>query len=183
MRRRLRATNTASSSEESLAFSEDLEGDREPVEEGESENAGRPPLPADNLGMDARCPLKLKEYPTSFCPMAVLRLKALKRLDATPTEKEEDRLPGCPYSINHQQSCYCFFKYARDYLAKEVPHYEIAHLLGISEEEVYLIEKSAIDKFKNNKAIDQIKQTHHEGGVFEDSGEYPHHKLHLIKKK
>ena len=44
--------------------------------------------------MDQRCPRKLDELPCEFCPLAVLRLKALRNSDKEFTEDEEAKLPG-----------------------------------------------------------------------------------------
>jgi hypothetical protein len=171
---------------DSLFDEDNFDTDVDSYEESSGREAHSPPsasLPLDNTGMDKRCPMRLKEYPTSFCPMAVIRLKAIKGLEKFPTEEEEAKLPGCSYSINHQQSCYCWFKYARDYLTKEVPYHEIAHLLNIPEDEVIALEQSALEKVKGSSEVVEIKKNHHEGGVFEGSGEYPHHEIHLARKK
>jgi hypothetical protein len=165
-------------------FSQDHEGDEE-VASDEAPSSSKPIrlIPEDNSGMDKRCPMMLKEYPTTFCPMAVIRLKAVKNLEYFPSEEEESKLPGCSYSINHQQSCYCWFKYARDYLTKDTPHHEIAHLLNIPEDEVYAIEANALEKVRKSAEVEELQKTHDHGGVFNGAGDLPYHELHVARKK
>lgn len=98
--------------------------------------------------MDNRCPRKLAELPCEFCPLAVLRLKALRNSDTELTEEEEAKLPGCPWAVNHQMSNYCFFNYVKDYLHEAPSDKEIAHMNNISLETVKKIEKEAINKIK-----------------------------------
>lgn len=103
--------------------------------------------------MDPRCPRKLEELPCEFCPLAVLRLKALRNSSKELTEGEEDKLPGCPWAINHQMSNYCFFKYTKDYLSVPPSDKEIAHMNNISVETVKAVEKEALGKIKQFKII------------------------------
>lgn len=103
--------------------------------------------------MDQRCPRKLQELPCEYCPLAVLRLKALRNSDKEFSEKEESMLPGCPWAINHQMSNYCFFKYTRNYLHNPPSDKEIAHMNNISVETVKGIEKEALAKIKEFKII------------------------------
>jgi hypothetical protein len=98
--------------------------------------------------MDPRCPRKLDELPCEYCPLAVLRLKALRNADKEFTEEEEALLPGCPWAINHQMSNYCFFNYLKDYLNESPSDKEIAHMNSISLETVKSVERSAIEKVK-----------------------------------
>lgn len=109
-----------------------------------------------NRKMDSRCPRKLDELPCEFCPLAVLRLKALRNSEKELTEKEENKLPGCPWSINHQMSNYCFFNYLKDYLNDAPSDKEIAHMNNISVETIKKIEKEAIEKVKKLDIIKNI---------------------------
>lgn len=104
--------------------------------------------------MDERCPRKLEELPGEFCPLAVLRLKALRNNDKELTEEEEAKLPGCPWAINHQMSNYCFFKYTREYLNNPPSDKEIAHMNNISVETVKAVEKEALVKVKQFKIVE-----------------------------
>ena len=103
--------------------------------------------------MDSRCPRKLKELPCEFCPLAVLRLKALRNSEEEFTEEEEALLPGCPWAINHQMSNYCFFKYSKDYLSNTPSDKEIAHMNNVSVDTIKQVEKQAINKIKDFKVI------------------------------
>lgn len=107
--------------------------------------------------MDPRCPRKLDELPCEFCPLAVLRLKALRNSDVELTEEEEAKLPGCPWAVNHQMSNYCFFNYLKDYLNDAPSDKEIAHMNNVSIETVKKIEKEAMTKIKE---LDIIKDGH-----------------------
>lgn len=77
-----------------------------------------------------RCPLRLKEFPETPCPLAVQKIKAIKY-------KEEHSKKGCQWYILHPMSCFCFFKYMELY-GKNKEHIEedIASMLLISIEEV-----------------------------------------------
>lgn len=103
--------------------------------------------------MDPRCLRKLKELPCDYCPLAVLRLKLLRNSDRELTEKEEAKLPGCPWAISHQMSNYCFFKYTKEYLNTPPSDKEIAHMNNVSVETVKAVEKEAINKIKEFKLI------------------------------
>ena len=106
--------------------------------------------------MDPRCPRKLERLPCDFCPLAVLRLKALRNSDVELTEQEENLLPGCPWSINHQMSNYCFFSYVADYLHEPPSDKEIAHMNNISVETVKKVADDAIGAIKDLKVIKDL---------------------------
>jgi len=106
--------------------------------------------------MDNRCPRKLEHLPCDFCPLAVLRLKALRNSSSELTEEEESLLPGCPWSINHQMSNYCFFNYVADYLHEPPSDKEIAHMNNVSVETVKDVTKDAIEKIKDLKIIKDL---------------------------
>lgn len=106
-----------------------------------------------NNKMDKRCPRQLKELPCEYCPLAVLRLKALRNSDKELTEEEENKLPECPWAVNHQMSNYCFFKYTKDYLSNPPSDKEIAHMNNISVETVKAVEKEALEQIKDFKII------------------------------
>ena len=111
--------------------------------------------------MDERCPLKLKTMPENWCPLAVLRLKALRNSEKELTEEEESKLPGCPYAINHQSSNYCFFKYALEYLSGSTPSdKEIAHMNSVSTATVRRVEKEVLAKIKESQMIQNMEDTY-----------------------
>lgn len=107
--------------------------------------------------MDPRCPRKLTELPCEFCPLAVLRLKALRNSPEELTEEEENKLPGCPWAVNHQMSNYCFFMYVKDYLDVPPSDKEIAHMNNISVDTVNSIEQKALEKIKNMEIIKDLE--------------------------
>jgi hypothetical protein len=111
----------------------------------------------DNRKMDARCPRKLKELPCDYCPLAVLRLKALRNSSDELSEEEENKLPGCCWAVNHQMSNYCFFNYTKDYLDVIPSDKEIAHMNSVSVNTVKQIEEKALDKIKNMDIIKDIR--------------------------
>lgn len=111
--------------------------------------------------MDQRCPRKLDEQPIGFCPLAVLRLKALRNAGRELTEEEEAKLPGCPWAINHQLASYCFFKYVAEFLPDKVPsEMETAHYMNISTETVKKIEKQALEKIRNTDVFQELIDGH-----------------------
>ena len=107
--------------------------------------------------MDSRCPRKLEELPCEYCPLAVLRLKALRNNEEELTEEEEAKLPGCPWAVNHQMSNYCFFNYVADYLNNPPSDKEIAHMNNVSVETVKETTKDALDKIKEFELIQALK--------------------------
>ena len=109
--------------------------------------------------MDSRCPRKLDYLPCEYCPLAVLRLKALRNSSDELTEKEEALLPGCPWAVNHQMSNYCFFNYIKEYLNNTPSDKEIAHMNNVSTETVKEVIKEALDKVKEFELIKDLKDT------------------------
>jgi hypothetical protein len=111
--------------------------------------------------MDNRCPRKLDEYPESWCPLAVLRLKAIRNAGRELTAEEEAKLPGCPWAVNHQLANYCFFKYIQDFGSHTPPsEAEIAHYLNVSVDTVKKTQKEAIQKVRQDSAFSQIIDGH-----------------------
>ena len=108
--------------------------------------------------MDSRCPRKLDELPCEYCPMAVMRLKALRNNDNELSEAEEALLPGCPWAVNHQMSNYCFFSYIKQYLNVPPSDKEIAHMNNVSVETVKDITKSALSKVKEFELIKNLRE-------------------------
>ena len=107
--------------------------------------------------MDERCPRKLDELPCEYCPLAVLRLKALRNSDVELTEAQEKLLPGCQWSINHQMSNYCFFNYVKDYLNNPPSDKEIAHMNNISVDTIKETAKEALEKMKDFDVVKDMK--------------------------
>ena len=108
--------------------------------------------------MDKRCPRRLEEMPDSWCPLAVMRLKAIRNAGRELTEEEEALLPGCPWAIDHQLAHYCFFEYLTKYTTeKSVSDIELAALLNVSVETVKKIEKQALSKMREHKSFSDLK--------------------------
>lgn len=110
--------------------------------------------------MDPRCPRALECSPTEWCPLAVMRLKAIRMAGRELTEDEESKLPGCPWAVNHQLANYCFFKYIKEYAADKPPSdIEIAALNGISVDTVKKTEKSALNKIRDATQFKDLKNS------------------------
>lgn len=108
--------------------------------------------------MDNRCPRRLEEMPDSWCPLAVLRLKAIRNAGRELTEDEEALLPGCPWAIDHQLAHYCFFSYLTTYTTeKSVSDIELAALLNVSVETIKKIEKTALQKMRDHQSFSDLK--------------------------
>jgi hypothetical protein len=108
--------------------------------------------------MDARCPRRLEEMPENWCPLAVLRLKAIRTAGRELTEEEEALLPGCPWAIDHQLAHYCFFEYLAEYTTeKSISDLELAALLNVSVDTVKKIEKAAITKMREHDSFSNLK--------------------------
>lgn len=107
--------------------------------------------------IDDRCPLKTN--PEQWCPLAVMRLKAIRTAGRELTEEEESKLPGCPWAINHQLANYCFFKYIQEFgEGSQSSETEIAALLQVAPDTVKKLEKSALAKMREHKEFKEIKE-------------------------
>ena len=120
--------------------------------------------------MDHRCPRKLKNFPLTWCHLAVLRLKQLRNVGRELTEEEESKCPGCNYAINHQLANYCFFNYIANYLNEVAPpsEVEIAHLLNISVDSVKKYQKSALEKLREAPEFKQLAKMYENAQIVDD---------------
>lgn len=126
--------------------------------------------------MDNRCPRQLEEVPDTWCPLAVLRLKAIRNAGKELTEEEEAKLPGCPWSVDHQLANYCFFKYILEYTGDKAPSdMEIASLLNVSTDTVKKIEKTALGRMREDAAFTNM-QSNDGPIVKEGSDDYKVHR-------
>lgn len=108
--------------------------------------------------MDTRCPRRLEEMPDNWCPLAVLRLKAIRNAGRELTEEEEALLPGCPWAVDHQLAHYCFFKYLTEFTSeKSISDIELAALLNVSVDTIKKIEKTALAKMREHKSFSDLK--------------------------
>jgi hypothetical protein len=97
--------------------------------------------------------------PDEWCPLAVLRLRAIRTAGKELNEEEEAKLPGCPWAVNHQVANYCFFKYIQDFSGDKAPSdVEIASLNCISVEAVKKTEKAAINKIREAEQFKSLKE-------------------------
>jgi len=113
----------------------------------------------DGSSMDRRCPRGLKCMPDEWCPLAVLRLRAIRTAGRELSEEEEAKLPGCPWAVNHQLANYCFFKYIQDFTGDKPPSdVEIASLNCLSVEAVKKTEKSALNKIRDAEQFKSLKE-------------------------
>lgn len=108
--------------------------------------------------MDKRCPRQLQQMPTSWCPLAVMRLKAIRNAGRELTEEEEALLPGCQWAVDHQLAHYCFFNYISEFAQeKQISDVELAALLNVSVDTIKKIEKIALAKLKNSPSLSGVK--------------------------
>ena len=128
---------------------------------------------------DKRCPRQLDSSPNTFCPLAVMRLKALRHAGRELTEEEESLLPGCPWALSHQLSNYCFFKFIEEFTPDDKPlsDMEIAHFCNLSTETVKKIEKKALQKTRETPDFAEIIKTADGGKIMEDSESDPEWEL------
>jgi len=122
--------------------------------------------------MDKRCPRRLEDFPESYCPLAVLRLKALRNAGKELTEEEESRLQGCPYSVAHQLSSYCFFKYIYKYYpAQQLADIEIAHYNSVSVDTVKKLSASAINKMRELDDFVELSDIYADEKIVDDTND------------
>jgi hypothetical protein len=95
--------------------------------------------------MDERCPLGLKSLPTSVCPLAAERLRALRN---SPNDPKAEQV-GCSWYIADRPSNYCFFKYVHDNEGQGHETIEIAALLHATQANVHANLGKAIEKVKD----------------------------------
>jgi hypothetical protein len=108
--------------------------------------------------MDKRCPRALESLPGDWCPLAVMRLKAIRTAGRELTEEEESKLPGCPWAVNHQLANYCFFKYIREFSGDKPPSdIEVASLNCMSVDAVKKTEKVALNKIRDTEQFKDLK--------------------------
>ena len=113
----------------------------------------------DKDSMDPRCPRALEDMPQEWCPLAVMRLRAIRTAGRELTEEEEATLPGCPWAVNHQLANYCFFKYISEYSGDKPPSdVEIAALNCISVDTVKKTEKVALSKIREKEEFKSLKE-------------------------
>lgn len=129
--------------------------------------------------MDRRCPRSLECMPDSFCPLAVMRLRAIRTADHELTEEEESTLPGCPWAVNHQLANYCFFKYIKEYSTDKPPSdTEIASLNCITVDTVKKTEKSALSKIRATEQFKTLKEDLNGESIIEDHPSDEDHKIY-----
>jgi hypothetical protein len=124
------------------------------------------------------CPIRLQELPRHwsaggqklhYCPLAVMRLKALRSAAAEGrlvTQDEEDKLPGCPWAIKSQMSGYCWFVYEAT-MKNEASKsdIEIASVLELPVDQVKIAYASATDKVLSSQESGSIKEMLASGSV------------------
>lgn len=92
--------------------------------------------------------------PDNWCPLAVMRLKAIRNAGRELTEEEESMLPGCPYAIDHQLAHYCFFEYLAKFTSdKQASDIELAAMLNVSIDTIKKIEKTALAKMRQHESL------------------------------
>lgn len=94
--------------------------------------------------MDDRCPLGLKALPTSVCPLAAERLRAIRnnQVDAKNIKV------GCEWYIKDRSANFCFFKYMADKDGESHETINIASLLHVTQAIVYSDLDAAVQKVK-----------------------------------
>lgn len=92
--------------------------------------------------LDDRCPLGLKSFPTSVCPLAAERLRALRN---APNDPKSDTV-GCDWYLNDSASNYCFFAFVHQNEGQGHETIEIASLLHATQASVYSNLSKAIEK-------------------------------------
>ena len=109
--------------------------------------------------MDPRCPRQLSAMPCEFCPLAVLRLRAIRTSAKELSEEEEAALPGCPWAVQSQMSNYCFFSFIEQNAEQSLSEAEVAALNCISSETVKKVEKRCLSKMRGAQHIKDLKES------------------------
>ncbi len=121
--------------------------------------------------MDSRCPRMLDKMPTEFCPLAVMRLRAIRTAGRELTEEEENALPGCPWAVNSQTANYCFFKHIDEFASEQtLSDVEVAALNCLSVDTVKRVEREAMAKIRNRQEFASLRKDLDGESIFENSG-------------
>ena len=109
--------------------------------------------------------------PEAFCPLAVMRLRAIRTAGKELTEEEEASLPGCVWAVNSQTANYCFFKYMDEFAGESnLSDVEIASLNCLSIETVKRVEREALVKIRSRGEFKQLREGLDKGeSIFERS--------------
>lgn len=121
--------------------------------------------------MDNRCPRKLKDLPTSYCPLAVQRLKSIRHAGRELSEEEENALPGCVWAVSCQLANYCFFKFIQEFTPNDdrlLSDIEIARYLSLSVDTVKKTEKKGLNRLKNNEIFEEIADIHKDERILDE---------------
>jgi len=108
--------------------------------------------------MDCRCPLGLSDFPSTCCPLAIQRLKAIEKMDGNISHLQESKVGGCEWYINDKSANYCFFKYIYDNEDKEHSTIEMSEKLKITQAAIYSGLNRATVKIKEMKTIKEMKK-------------------------
>jgi len=112
----------------------------------------------------------LDKMPDAFCPLAVMRLRAIRTAGRELTEEEENALPGCPWAVNSQTANYCFFKYIDEFASEQtLSDVEVAALNCLSVDTVKRVEKEAMNKIRNREEFASLREDLDGESIFEDS--------------
>jgi intein-encoded DNA endonuclease-like protein len=121
--------------------------------------------------MDKRCPRKLSDFPDTYCPLAVQRLKAMRHAGRELSEEEESALPGCTWAVACQMANYCFFKFVEELTpsdGRSLSDIEIARYISISTDTVKKTEKKALQKLKTNEMFEEIADEYGDERILDD---------------
>lgn len=117
-----------------------------------------------------KCPLKRSTLPSAPCPQGLARAR-WTRDNVGYTEQEEASAPGCPYGIlSYDADSYCFFKLMENEENKPHSDAQIAFLLGLTKEQVQEAAASGAEKLRQDWRIEEMKQLHKDGGLFDIEG-------------
>lgn len=94
--------------------------------------------------MDDRCPLGLQDFPTSVCPLAVERLRAMRNNKGDAQNVKV----GCEWYIASKEANYCFHKYMAQNEGESHATIDIASLLHVTQAVVYSDLTKAVGKVK-----------------------------------
>jgi len=108
--------------------------------------------------MNKRCPRKLKCFPSAPCPLAVQRLRGLKKASKNVSYTQEAKVKGCNWYIADKDSNYCFFKYIHDNEGEDHSTIIISEKLNITQAAVYSSLNRAIEKLKKTPLYTYLKK-------------------------
>jgi len=106
-------------------------------------------MPSNKSRFHETCPRRLKNLPSSPCPLALLRLEIMRS-----GKREMPDMPGCAWSCTSAEDNFCFWSMANRESFDSMNTKEISEALSLSPAQVDKSEKAALLKLQESGNIE-----------------------------